>query len=894
MIPVSVRPKPIDPSKRTFLARPGQTIAEIVAEAMLPPEAEAFLVVRLNESDSPIPREWWPHIRVKDCSRIHIAPVYGGGGGAAAGAGGKSGGVLSMLGLLGSLIPGIGPFGQLAIGLGLTLAAAALSKKPKSIIGENDSPGAQPAAGFSANQLAPYDQIPMVLGQVRVAPYLLTTAWTEFYQRHIAVSAVVGLQGAYEIVDIRSNGVLIDDVDQVEYETFDGDGTAAFTLFDHVGITDEVGSQLSQHDLISVGDPLFTTLRNTDAYPKWYSFLSKDSPDEIVMNIQFPNGHTTLTPTYQHFRFRIRLKGEIAWRNLPEMQIRPIGSPYQIKVKLKWFGSARLGNESPDQEPSQPALETWHVYSDKGQTAAGIAAWTADSYFFDNLGPTNQAGHVSGKPNLQANSDDDDGGGSNTAGTAGYDFIVWLHVDEFPQGKYEVQLKRSGITGGAEATGTNQGRWNTDGTDRVDPFLFKNAGVDDYRLAPSQSNSAGIVFLHSITYKWFESPLQRPDTLGVAFKITDTQIDHLTTLCISKALIPGTGTDVFSDVASTNNPAALWRKVLLDSTINHRPLSASLIDDEFLTWWYDYCASNELTCNCIVESGNIDDILPVIARAGDAFKALTARDWRVWVDRDRSGDSPTIVWSPRNTRNFMMKVSFEPVPDVIRATFLDEDDDYAQREIFVNENGEIDTPADDDEVLAIDTRGITGREKVIRYCRREIKRGYLRRRTYSWETNVANLAVDLGDLNGIAHDVLAGYFGWGYVIDVERSGGEILSLTLDADVRLPGSTSDILAESDILEIEDIFAFAEPHVIITLRDGSGVVEAQVHPGGKTNTLVFDPPITDNALIDLQCHVAVAAQSQLKRRVIIIDKQPGPDLTARLTAKDEAPEIFTETT
>src|SRR5204862_4286998 len=77
----------------------------------------------------------------------------------------------------------------------------------------------------------------------------------------------------------------------------------------------------------------------------------------------------------------------------------------------------------------------------------------------------------------------------------------------------------------------------------------------------------------------------------------------------------------WSTYAISNNPAALYRSVLKNdsiNTLNAKPLDNTIIDDAILEDWYDDCAARGLECNAIV-ADSVENVLKLIATAGWAI-----------------------------------------------------------------------------------------------------------------------------------------------------------------------------------------------------------------------------------------------------------------------------------
>lgn len=880
LIPVSARTSPLRLETLHLTLPHGLSVAEIVRQVLehphFPPHLAPVLTVTLNEDV--VPRDRWRLVRPKPGARVAVVPLYQGGEG-------KGGTILSALVLVASAVATVafGPIGGALVGLAGTAALAVFAPKPPRLVEGAGSTSQLSAAGFAGNELSPYGQIPTVAGRIRVAPYILTPPWMRFTSTDQLLRGVVGLSGHIEWSDILANGAVIADAEQVLIETVNGDGDSlvAFPSFveaqdrtEESGITDIVGLELRKHALDFDGhtanySPLEDQATPANSVPKFYSFVTKDSPDIICINLQFPVGlyesdgpaavRTTL------FRMRMRLLGETAWRNLPEVAIvGPRVGAFNYTFYISW-------EDNFDPGESSGAI----AYESNAGTGGGPAAWTADIYFDRG---SHLADHCLRESQMRDEQFSPTEDFSNTIGMFLNETSGVLGANTpWPKGRYEFQIKRSAVIEGTTMAWAADGDGNT-----CDPFGFVTEVSSD-RVAPSQGDIVDTCILHSVTYLWDEQALQAPNTAALAFELRNTQVDHLTAIAESWATTL-TPLGEWTGYQPTRNPAALFRHVLRNDVLNKRPLDLSLIDDARLAEWYQYCQTNELYCDIVIEDGSVDDALLLIARAGHAVIARSGRSWRVAIDKNRTGESPTVVFSPRNTREFVVERSFEEMAHGIRATFLDEDNAYTTTEIFVYDDGQSEATATI--IRAVDYKGITNQARVERLALLDLRKARLRRNTYSFETGAMSLAIDKGDLVGLATDVLDGFWGWAYVTKVYRnSTPAITALDLDMDLATPPVIDDVYT------VPGVPAIATPYAAITYRDGSQVVEHAIDAiGGRTRQIRFVTPITETALIAEQCHVSIAPQSATYRRCLVEDIRPGRDFTAQVVLRDEAPAIF----
>lgn len=142
-------------------------------------------------------------------------------------------------------------------------------------------------------------------------------------------------------------------------------------------------------------------------------------------------------------------------------------------------------------------------------------------------------------------------------------------------------------------------------------------------------------------------------------------------------------------MAATNNPADLFRYVLQHPGNPQRILDSEVADKinlAQLQYWSSYCTTKGFTFNRIQsEAKSVLDTLRDICAAGRASPALVDGKWTVVIDEPRSN----IVqhFSPHNSWGFEGTRALPRLPDALRITYYDEDQDYQEAEIIVYASG---------------------------------------------------------------------------------------------------------------------------------------------------------------------------------------------------------------
>ena len=206
-------------------------------------------------------------------------------------------------------------------------------------------------------------------------------------------------------------------------------------------------------------------------------------------------------------------------------------------------------------------------------------------------------------------------------------------------------------------------------------------------------------------------------------------------------------------MGATNNPAALFRYVLQHPGNPQRILDSEVADKINLTqlqYWFNYCVTKGFTFNRIQsEAKSVLDTLRDICAAGRASPALVDGKWTVVIDEPRTN----IVqhFSPHNSWGFEGSRALPRLPDALRITYYDEDQDYQEAEIIVYAVGKSQATAELFE--SIQLPGVTKRTQVIDHARWHMAQALLRRENYVLNTDIEYIVANRGDRVKVTHDV---------------------------------------------------------------------------------------------------------------------------------------------
>lgn len=883
-------------------ARPaGQTIAQIVASLpLLPPEFERCGVVCIN--GDPVPKELWRHVRPKPGAdrlpvavTLHMAP--GGGGGNTAKAigglvaalalviitGGIASGALGTALGIGAIGPGTGLLGAQglagAVGLIGALGLSALSAPPSVAAQAGptslDNVDAKQAAGATGNVLEPGGAIPRVIGTRKVFPPFTGQPIVELVGDDEYVEALFALNGPHAMSDIRIDGVAIAEAEDVDYETREGwPDDPPVTLTVRQGRMAAPQIELSVHKVLPATQNQLLDPASPDLdLPVWHGMVSRRAPDEVWVHLLLPNGlsvnGSTATDVGIPFRIRFRQKGSGVWTQIPEVHLSDsILGQRRRAILFRWRAAETL--------QTVPTKSGW-IYAHgevPGQaTLPATSGWTADSYFLAASGNAylsngNESATKLKNINLFSNR-----------------IEVYLDPAQFPQGTYEIEIKRGAAYLVSSLTFTTYSYAGS-----VKDF-FTYSGVATPVIPMSRANLADRTMIVRVVSVWNEYPVLRPGLALLAVKALNRQVQNVSML--ASGYVRDWNGSAWATWTTTSNPAPHYVDILSGAQ-NIDPLPADLRDDDGLVAWRTLCASNGWTCDTIIDDFRTQDALALLASCGYA-RPYQSDIYGVTVDSDRSSDDPVQVFSRRNAANFRYERAFARVPDGLIVNHADGSADYDvtqtivyQRDRSLATTGLLETTSFEGLVVtaAVEARALF-----------DLDQANARATFYYLDTDMEAIVCRRGDLVAVQHDILDKRCGDGLIRSKTVSGGNITGFTLDSKIPITN-------EPDMHAVSDMHAVADMHEVgvttgIAIRRNDGTISTHLlsNPTGEDDVLTLATPFADVASIEgladndnTYGSMVVAGRVTAEyRRLLVAAIVPQADLQASLVLVDEAPAL-----
>lgn len=321
-------------------------------------------------------------------------------------------------------------------------------------------------------------------------------------------------------------------------------------------------------------------------------------------------------------------------------------------------------------------------------------------------------------------------------------------------------------------------------------------------------------------------------------------------------------------VSSTSNPAhwfmdfALGRYNSDNKLMYGVGLTQSQIDFDALTAWAQFCTTEGLTFNGVIDGQQTAaDILSALARCG--FASPTWASGKLGVVWDGRNQSPVAAFGMSNIIKGSFAVTYitENLAEEIIVKFINPNKDWDQDEVRVNVPG-ITNPL---RSSTVDLFGCTSQTMAGKFANYIAAQQYYRRRRITWDCDFEGFVCNRGDVVLLSHDLTQ----WGYSGRVVATGAN--TITFDREVPRNG-----MAEYMMLKRPD-----GTMTTYTVLAGTG--------NTQTVTLTTEPVFQEG--YELMDHIwFFSPLATPGKKVKILSVQPVSDSRVQIVATDENEEFY----
>lgn len=835
-----------------------------------------------------VPREWWDKVKPRgEGTVVTFGVALRGGGG---GGGRKILFAVAAIALMAASVYVGGPLAASATGaklFALKAGAAALAGLGALAASQirlgppREENGAQKQVGSASagNEFQPLSGLQRVVGTHRVYPKMIGTPWTDFHDDDQFVTIPYALAGLHDATDFKLADTNIEDSEDVDFEwSTDDQDVHLMELMDKTRVEEALFLTLSRWKIQEGSGPTadYGILKGTpeEAAPIFHRVVSKGDADgfKITFNmagLQYRDPDNGDVESAQVFvRTRFRRRGTSVWTYLPD-----IGTENYVQKLLRlsfefiWVDTvpAEAGNnwnESFEEESTG--------FSDEGQN--GWKFWNFQS------GPPTELSTLNAE-----------GLGLENYLWAGPKLKIYLRTDDYPQGPYEFEIKRSAATSETVA-------------DSVDYFEPLDLGGGSFGIL-NPANISDDMSIQSVQSYIDEYPIEaggNPLTVFVV-KAKNRSVEKFN--CIASGLIdlsaPSGVVGPPPSPEASSNPAAWFYHVLNDiHNADPTPQDRILLDE--INEWYNYCIENGREVNLVAEDMSVYDLLQMIAlcgRAAPAFGALTG----AVVDKIRD-EGPRGAITQRNASGFQAIFPLIEQPQALRVSFPDRDDDYRVREVIIYNTG-YNADGSDGLIAATSYTSVTYTGLVTEIANVEQAEHEL-----NWMTWRGNSLICTQDIEHVQwrkgarviveQDSLGYESGRGRIRSVEMSGLNIVALIIDEYAQLGTADENLWLPENLWDPVNLWDIGVPAgVSIVQVDGTILtlelsdvdndlfrLELTTPIPMPTSDLGIPPEPRD--LIAPGCLVVTGPYENVARDMLVWDISPAANDNAQITLIDYA--------
>lgn len=462
---------------------------------------------------------------------------------------------------------------------------------------------------------------------------------------------------------------------------------------------------------------------------------------------------------------------------------------------------------------------------------------------------------------------------------------IYLLKSEFTKGIYDVRIKR-GLTYIEGSLNENLYEYSGSAlTANLFEHVTSGTGYEEIRIDQKVFRSDVYVEMFSTVSN--DRPFDTSGVTVIALEGKGLVIDTISAKLKSYARVWDSTLGIWTDAEEpTNNPSALYRRLVMGHA-HPKPEPSELIDDDRLIAWYLRCVAADHECNYVQQGTTIADVKQVIAYTGYA-SPQEAQKIGVIEDYDRSStgtdESISQTVSPLNSRLIGEVIPFPDIEHAIIAEFFDEDDEYKiSRPIIYREGYNV---LNAKLFATVQYPGFTNLAKVTARAQFDMLQAILRAATVQVEIDIEGLTFIRGQLVGHSDDVIEQHNYYGLITAItEDGGGNVVSITVNNDIPF----SSIVNDLDVL-LEGIDPLNPVGAAMRLANGTSLVKTlSTLTDGRVATFTT-PFVRAGSGLALKQLVVFGVAGKEFRRMIVMGSTPKGNDKRILSLAPEAPELF----
>jgi hypothetical protein len=869
---------------------PGPSLKEICDYLEIPEDFPSYgSVAIINEESCEIFPEKWHVVRPKSGTTVIISyELHGSGQGKDAQKGALLIGlVLSVVTAGASMWVAAGGLGGIfgagtiaakvlatAISLAGGLAATALSKPP-SPESQNQDQQKGPASA-SGNILSRGGSVPRVIGTRKIYPPLASQPLVERISDEEVVEAIYVLAGPHKLEEIRIGDTLIEESEDVEFEVREGwEDDLPITLMNRYAAVRNTQLEFSKHQIDKDSEDslkLNNQIHPQNNLPSWHSFSAKLA-DECWFHMTLPEGlyDRSNETRKQVIPIRIRLRKNFSdtWKYLPELHF---SSKKAGEIRL----SVLLASREPSETiPGCPKGEGFIAAFKEvaAQVSPPSESFSAHSSF--SLG--------SGYDSLYSGVE----GQSHVKNVFLFSDRAEIYLDQsvFDKEEWLIEIKR-----GCSYYSSSVDLSLYSGGAYYDWFWYK-IGSEGFEAPRALDSISDRLYMLRFSSVWNSHPIAEKGFAIIAIKAKGRQLEALSVK--ASGYVKDWNGSSWNEWKTTSNPAPHFRDILLGD-LNSNPIPISLLDEEEILGWREDCDDNNWNCDLIAEGASLEQVLERVSSCGYA-RLKASNTWGVTRDRDRSAESPSQVFSQRNSNGLTLSKAVMRLPDAFRIIWKEATEDYVDKEKMIFRPGResVSSPL----IEEIRYEGIVLEEAATKRGLFDLLQGELRSSFWNFNAPAEALRVERGDLILVNNPIFSNFMSSSRISSIEVINGMVVSISLDSPM-ITCFYSDMIELNDMFTVSDMTNVGiKTGVSIRQTDGTISVHEVSMPAGVANRtkIVLSSPVPLTIVdgipnIEAGCLVSSGPWGEISRRLIVVEIESNDDVTFNLTCVPEAPELW----